>query len=79
LPEEQVIESRINGDIKQNVAISKMTHDIRTIVSYVSKNMTLVPGDIILTGSPAGISQIKSGDLIECEIEGIGILANSVI
>jgi 2-keto-4-pentenoate hydratase/2-oxohepta-3-ene-1,7-dioic acid hydratase in catechol pathway len=79
LPDGQVIESRINGDTRQNVSISKMTHNIRSIVSYVSKNMTLVPGDIILTGSPAGISQIKSGDLIECEIEGIGILANSVI
>jgi 2-keto-4-pentenoate hydratase/2-oxohepta-3-ene-1,7-dioic acid hydratase in catechol pathway len=79
VPDGQVIESRINGDTRQNVSISKMTHNIRSIVSYVSKNMTLVPGDIILTGSPAGISQIKSGDLIECEIEGIGILANSVI
>jgi 2-keto-4-pentenoate hydratase/2-oxohepta-3-ene-1,7-dioic acid hydratase in catechol pathway len=56
-----------------------MTHNIRSIVSYVSKNFTLLPGDIILTGSPAGISQINSGDLIECEIEGIGTLANSVI
>ncbi len=79
LPDGQVIESRINGDVRQNVSISKMTHNIRTIVSYVSKNFTLLPGDIILTGSPAGISQIQSGDLIECEIEGIGILANSVI
>jgi len=79
LPDGQVIESRINGDVRQNVSISKMTHNIRTIVSYVSKNFTLLPGDIILTGSPAGISQIQSGDLIECEIEGIGILANSVV
>ena len=79
LPDEQVIESRINGETRQNVSISKMTHNIRAIVSYVSKNMTLVPGDIILTGSPAGISVINSGDLIECEIEGIGILANSVL
>jgi 2-keto-4-pentenoate hydratase/2-oxohepta-3-ene-1,7-dioic acid hydratase in catechol pathway len=79
LPEEQVIESRINGDVRQHVSISKMSHNIRTILSYVSKNMTLLPGDIILTGSPAGISQMNSGDLIECEIEGIGILANSVI
>jgi 2-keto-4-pentenoate hydratase/2-oxohepta-3-ene-1,7-dioic acid hydratase in catechol pathway len=79
LPDEQVIESRINGDVRQNVSISKMTHNIRSIVSYVSKNFTLLPGDIILTGSPAGISKIQSGDLIECEIEGIGILANSVI
>jgi 2-keto-4-pentenoate hydratase/2-oxohepta-3-ene-1,7-dioic acid hydratase in catechol pathway len=78
-PDSQVIESRINGETRQNVAISKMTHSIPAIVSYVSKNMTLLPGDIILTGSPAGISQIKAGDVIECEIEGIGILANSVI
>jgi 2-keto-4-pentenoate hydratase/2-oxohepta-3-ene-1,7-dioic acid hydratase in catechol pathway len=79
LPESQVIESRINGEIRQQVSISEMTHNIRTIVSYVSKNMTLLPGDIILTGSPAGISVMSSGDLIECEVEGIGILANTVV
>ncbi len=78
LPDGQVIESRINGEIRQNVAISEMVHKIPTIISYVSKNMTLLPGDIILTGSPAGISVIKTGDLIECEIEGIGILSNPV-
>jgi 2-keto-4-pentenoate hydratase/2-oxohepta-3-ene-1,7-dioic acid hydratase in catechol pathway len=79
LPEEQIIESRINGETKQQVSISKMTHSIASIVSYVSKNFTLLPGDIILTGSPAGISVISSGDLIECEVEGIGILANTVV
>jgi 2-keto-4-pentenoate hydratase/2-oxohepta-3-ene-1,7-dioic acid hydratase in catechol pathway len=71
VPDGQVIESRINGEIRQNVAIP-------AIISYVSKNMSLLPGDIILTGSPAGISVINSGDLIECEIEGIGILSNPV-
>jgi 2-keto-4-pentenoate hydratase/2-oxohepta-3-ene-1,7-dioic acid hydratase in catechol pathway len=79
LPEEQVIESRINSDMRQHVSISNMTHSIASIVSYVSKNMTLLPGDIILTGSPAGISVISSGDLVECEIEGIGTLANPVV
>jgi len=79
LPESQVIESRINGETRQQVSISEMTHTIRSIVSYVSKNMTLLPGDIILTGSPAGISVMSSGDLIECEVEGIGILANTVV
>jgi 2-keto-4-pentenoate hydratase/2-oxohepta-3-ene-1,7-dioic acid hydratase in catechol pathway len=78
-PDEQLIESRINGELKQQVSIGKMVHNIRSIVSYVSKNMTLLPGDIILTGSPAGISRISAGDLIECEIEGIGILANTVV
>jgi len=79
LPEEQVIESRINSEMRQHVSISNMTHSIASIVSYVSKNMTLLPGDIILTGSPAGISVISSGDLVECEIEGIGTLANPVV
>jgi 2-keto-4-pentenoate hydratase/2-oxohepta-3-ene-1,7-dioic acid hydratase in catechol pathway len=78
VPDGQVIESRINGEIRQNVAITEMVHKIPTIISYVSKNMSLLPGDIILTGSPAGISVINSGDLIECEIEGIGILSNPV-
>jgi 2-keto-4-pentenoate hydratase/2-oxohepta-3-ene-1,7-dioic acid hydratase in catechol pathway len=78
VPDGQVIESRINGEIRQNVAITEMVHKIPTIISYVSKNMTLLPGDIILTGSPAGISAINAGDMIECEIEGIGILSNPV-
>ena len=78
VPDGQIIESRINGEVRQNVAISEMVHKIPAIISYVSRNMSLLPGDIILTGSPAGISVINSGDLIECEIEGIGILSNPV-
>ncbi len=78
LPDGQVIESRVNGEVRQNVAITEMVHKIPQIISYVSKNMSLLPGDIILTGSPAGISVINSGDAIECEIEGIGILSNPV-
>jgi 2-keto-4-pentenoate hydratase/2-oxohepta-3-ene-1,7-dioic acid hydratase in catechol pathway len=78
VPDGQVIESRINGEVRQNVAISEMVHKIPFIISYVSKNMTLLPGDIILTGSPAGISVINAGDIIECEVEGIGILSNPV-
>ena len=78
VPDSQVIESRINGEVRQNVAISEMVHKIPFIISYVSKNMTLLPGDIILTGSPSGISVINTGDMIECEIEGIGILSNPV-
>jgi 2-keto-4-pentenoate hydratase/2-oxohepta-3-ene-1,7-dioic acid hydratase in catechol pathway len=79
VPDSQVIESRINGDVRQNVAISEMVHKIPFIISYVSKNMSLLPGDIILTGSPAGISVITTGDIIECEVEGIGILSNPVV
>jgi 2-keto-4-pentenoate hydratase/2-oxohepta-3-ene-1,7-dioic acid hydratase in catechol pathway len=76
--DDQIIESRINGEVKQNVSISRMVHSIPQIISFVSHQMSLLPGDIILTGSPAGISEIRRGDLVECEVEGIGILTNSV-
>jgi 2-keto-4-pentenoate hydratase/2-oxohepta-3-ene-1,7-dioic acid hydratase in catechol pathway len=78
VPDGQVIESRVNSEVRQNVSITEMVHKIPAIISYVSKNMSLLPGDIILTGSPAGISIIQNGDMIECEIEGIGILSNPV-
>jgi 2-keto-4-pentenoate hydratase/2-oxohepta-3-ene-1,7-dioic acid hydratase in catechol pathway len=77
--DDQVIESRIDGEIRQQVGISNLVHSIPTIISHVSKNMTLLPGDIILTGSPAGISRIQAGNIVECEIEGIGILTNPVV
>jgi 2-keto-4-pentenoate hydratase/2-oxohepta-3-ene-1,7-dioic acid hydratase in catechol pathway len=57
---------------------SEMIFDAKTLVSYVSQNVTLFPGDVILTGSPAGISRIDHGDSIECEIEGIGVLRSTV-
>ena len=53
VPDGQVIESRVNGEVRQNVAITEMVHKIPAIISYVSKNMSLLPGDIILTGYPA--------------------------
>jgi 2-keto-4-pentenoate hydratase/2-oxohepta-3-ene-1,7-dioic acid hydratase in catechol pathway len=56
-----------------------MLHNIPEIISYVSANMTLLPGDVILTGTPSGISPIKTGEIVECEIEGIGTLINPVV
>jgi 2-keto-4-pentenoate hydratase/2-oxohepta-3-ene-1,7-dioic acid hydratase in catechol pathway len=55
-----------------------MITNVFDIVSYVSQNVTLFPGDVILTGSPAGISRIEAGDQVECEISGIGVLHNPV-
>jgi 2-keto-4-pentenoate hydratase/2-oxohepta-3-ene-1,7-dioic acid hydratase in catechol pathway len=75
----QMIESRINGEIRQSASIDLMLHNVPKIISYVSHNMTLLPGDIILTGTPAGIAKINSGEIVECEIEGIGNLVNPVI
>ncbi|MEN9956380.1 MAG: hypothetical protein RLY34_1187 [Actinomycetota bacterium] len=79
VPDGQVLESRIDGETKQQGSIDLMIHNIPRIISFVSQNMTLLPGDVILTGTPAGISQINSGQLVECEVEGIGTLLNPVI
>ena len=77
-PENKMLESRANGEERQRSNSKDMIFDVATLISFVSKNLTLLPGDVILTGSPAGISKIDRGDTIECEIEGIGILANPV-
>jgi len=79
VPDGQELTSRINGETKQSATMNHMLHNVPRIISYVSQNMTLLPGDVILTGTPAGISQIVSGDIVECEIEGIGTLVNPVI
>ena len=56
-----------------------MVFDVPTLVSYVSHVMTLLPGDIILTGTPAGVSEITSGDTVSISIQGIGELRNPVV
>ena len=78
IPEDQMIESRINGEVVQSSTIDQMIFTVPQIISYISHNMTLLPGDVIITGTPAGITKINSGDIIECEIEGVGTLINQV-
>ena len=77
-PAGKLVQSRINDEVRQSATTEDMNFDVATLVSYVSENVTLLPGDIILTGSPAGISRISGGDFVECEIEGIGVLSNPV-
>lgn len=74
----QYVESRINGELRQREGIDNMIFNPLELFSYISQNMTLNPQDVILTGSPSGISKISSGDLVECEISGIGVLSNPV-
>lgn len=78
VPDGQELTSRINGETKQASTIDHMLHNVPKLISFISHNMTLLPGDVILTGTPAGITQIVSGDIVECEVEGIGTLVNPV-
>ncbi len=77
-PRGKRLDSRVHGELRQHAITNDMIFDVETIVSFVSENITLLPGDVILTGSPAGISRITHGDDVECEIEGIGVLRNLV-
>jgi 2-keto-4-pentenoate hydratase/2-oxohepta-3-ene-1,7-dioic acid hydratase in catechol pathway len=68
----------VNGDVKQDSRTSLLIHDITTLVTYVTSVMTLLPGDVLLTGTPAGIGPLVDGDSVSVSIEGIGTLTNRV-
>ncbi len=72
------IQTKLNGEIKQNSNTSDMLFNVYMLVSFVSKIMTLLPGDIIATGTPKGVGEMKIGDDVEIYIEKIGILKNRV-
>ena len=72
------IETRVNGIVKQHGRTSQMVFSVEFLIRYISNMMTLNAGDVIATGTPAGVSKMDSGDVCEIEIEGIGILRNPV-
>jgi|SRR5436190_23774134 len=72
------IETRVNGIVKQRGRTSQMVFSVGFLIRYISNMMTLNAGDVIATGTPAGVSKMESGDVCEIEIEGIGILRNRV-
>ena len=71
--------TRVNGEVKQDGRTSQMIHDIATQLAFISGVMTLLPGDVILTGTPEGVGPIVAGDSVSVEIEGIGTLTNPVV
>jgi 2-keto-4-pentenoate hydratase/2-oxohepta-3-ene-1,7-dioic acid hydratase in catechol pathway len=78
-PSDLRVVTTVNGQVKQDGRTSQMIHDVRTQIAFVSAIMTLLPGDVILTGTPAGVGPIVSGDTVSVEIEGIGTLTNPVV
>jgi 2-keto-4-pentenoate hydratase/2-oxohepta-3-ene-1,7-dioic acid hydratase in catechol pathway len=78
-PSDIRLETRVDGELRQAASTSEMVHDIPTLVEFVSSIWTLLPGDVILTGTPAGVGQIRDGEVVEVLIEGIGSLKNPVI
>ncbi len=70
---------RVNGEIRQSGSTSDMVFGVGEIIAYVSSVMTLLPGDVILTGTPDGVGPIEAGDHVEVEVEGVGVLMNPVV
>jgi 2-keto-4-pentenoate hydratase/2-oxohepta-3-ene-1,7-dioic acid hydratase in catechol pathway len=74
-----LLETRLNGEVVQQQNTSDLLFDCPTIVSYISQWITLDPGDLIYTGTPGATRKMNPGDVVEVEIEGIGVLRNPVI
>ena len=70
---------RVNGQVKQEERTSQLIHNVATLVSFISQYVTLLPGDLIFTGTSGETSALHAGDVVEVEIEGVGILRNPVV
>jgi 2-keto-4-pentenoate hydratase/2-oxohepta-3-ene-1,7-dioic acid hydratase in catechol pathway len=78
-PADLRLTTRVNGEVKQDGRTSQMIFDLARQIEFVSGVMTLLPGDVLLTGTPAGVGPIVAGDTVSVEIEGIGTLTNPVV
>jgi 2-keto-4-pentenoate hydratase/2-oxohepta-3-ene-1,7-dioic acid hydratase in catechol pathway len=72
------IATSVNGDVRQEGSTADLVFGVAELIAFISRVMTLLPGDVVLTGTPAGVGPVVAGDLMEVEIEGIGVLANPV-
>jgi len=78
-PNDLALETRVNGEVKQSQRTSDLVFSPVALVSYITQFITLLPGDVIMTGTPAGVGPLQAGDRVEVEIEGIGILENTAV
>ncbi|NDJ76614.1 MAG: fumarylacetoacetate hydrolase family protein [Chloroflexi bacterium] len=77
-PSNLLVRGLVNGDVRQEDRTSSMVFDVPALIAFISGVMTLFPGDVILTGTPAGVSELHAGDVVQIEVEGIGTLRNPV-
>jgi 2-keto-4-pentenoate hydratase/2-oxohepta-3-ene-1,7-dioic acid hydratase in catechol pathway len=73
------VRTYVDGELRQDGHTSQMVFDIPTILSEISRSITLLPGDVVLTGSPAGVATMRLGERVRVEIEGVGVLENLVV
>lgn len=77
-PNNLEVTTRVNGEVKQHGRTADMAFSVANLIRYIAGIMTLFPGDLIATGTPAGVSRLKHGDIVEVEVQGIGTLKNAV-
>jgi 2-keto-4-pentenoate hydratase/2-oxohepta-3-ene-1,7-dioic acid hydratase in catechol pathway len=73
------IEARVNGEVRQHASTADFIFPIAKLLAFISAAITLEPGDLILTGTPAGVGPLKGGDQVEISISGVGVLRHSVV
>lgn len=78
-PGDVLVQSRLSGEPRQSEPTSSLIFSVPFLISYISKVMTLYPGDVVMTGTPHGVGPMKAGDTIEIEVAGIGVLSNPVV
>jgi 2-keto-4-pentenoate hydratase/2-oxohepta-3-ene-1,7-dioic acid hydratase in catechol pathway len=77
-PNDAIVRTRLNGEIRQQASTSEMVFGVATLIEYITVFMTLLPGDVLLTGTPEGVGTLSDGDVVEVEVEGVGVLRNGV-
>jgi 2-keto-4-pentenoate hydratase/2-oxohepta-3-ene-1,7-dioic acid hydratase in catechol pathway len=78
-PSDLAITTTVNGELRQSARTSQLIHDLPKLIAYITDVMTLLPGDVILTGTPEGVGPLEDGDEVSVGIEGIGTLTNRVV
>ena len=78
-PSDALITCTVNGEVQQKASTREMVFKVDTLVAFISSVMTLEPGDLVFTGTPAGVGPLKSGDIVEVEIQGLCKLSNPVV
>lgn len=76
--ETNTVETRVNGEVRQSAPMTDMVHSVASVIAYASAVFTLLPGDVILMGTPAGVGPVVAGDVVDVTVSGIGTLSNPV-
>jgi 2-keto-4-pentenoate hydratase/2-oxohepta-3-ene-1,7-dioic acid hydratase in catechol pathway len=77
-PTDVVVETRLNGEVRQHASTTDLAFGVATLIEYITSFMTMLPGDVLLTGTPEGVGKLATGDTVEVEVEGVGTLRNPV-